>query len=118
MSSVSKEWDASPSKEGAERGQTRIIHRFPRSSAFVRVLFSDSVIAILLLMVSFALYARTAAPGLLDGDEGEFQVNIFRLGVSHTGYPTFFLLGNSGRFSFPLATLRRARTCSPLSGAR
>ena len=118
MSSVSKELDASPSKEGAKRGQTRIIHRFPRSSAFVRVLFSDSVIAILLLMVSFALYARTAAPGLLDGDEGEFQVNIFRLGVSHTGYPTFFLLGKLWTILVPIGDIAtRANLFSAFWGA-
>jgi len=51
----------------------------------------------LVCVAAFALYARTLAPGLLDGDEGEFQTNIARLGVSHTGYPLFFLLGNCGR---------------------
>ena len=105
MTSMPRKWDASPSKEGAERGRARIIFGFPRLSAFIRVLFSDSVIAILLLMVSFALYARTAAPGLLDGDEGEFQVNIFRLGVSHTGYPTFFLLGKLWTILVPFGTI-------------
>ena len=53
----------------------------------------DAAILVALFVAAFALYARTMAPGLLDGDEGEFQTNIFRLGVSHTGYPLFFLLG-------------------------
>ena len=55
--------------------------------------FSDWLFALALFLASLALYVRTAAPGLLDGDEGEFQTNIGILGVSHTGYPLFFLLG-------------------------
>ncbi|MBI4789483.1 MAG: DUF2723 domain-containing protein [Chloroflexi bacterium] len=59
----------------------------------------------MLVLVSLALYARTMAPGLLDGDEGEFQVNIYRLGVSHTGYPTFFLLGKLWTILVPIGTM-------------
>ncbi len=58
-----------------------------------------------LFLGSFALYARTMAPGLLEGDEGEFQINIYKLGVSHTGYPTFFLLGKLWTMLVPLGTI-------------
>ncbi len=63
------------------------------------------VLALLLFTAAMALYARTAAPGQLDGDEGEFQTNIFRLGVSHTGYPTFFLLGKLFTLLVPIGTM-------------
>src|SRR5512135_1259811 len=75
-------------------------------------------LAILLFAVSLALYARTMAPGLLDGDEGEFQINIFRLGVSHTGYPTFFLLGKLWTLIVPVGTIAtRANLFSVFWGA-
>lgn len=61
--------------------------------------------ALALFVGAFALYARTAAPGLLDGDEGEFQTNIARLGVSHTGYPIFFLLGKLWTLGVPFGSL-------------
>jgi len=59
----------------------------------------------LLFVATFALYARTMAPGLLDGDEGEFQTNIYRLGVSHTGYPLFFLLGKLWTLIVPVGVI-------------
>src|SRR5512143_1506678 len=62
-------------------------------------------LAILLFAASFTLYVRTMAPGLLDGDEGEFQINIFKLGVSHTGYPLFFLLGKLWTVLVPIGTI-------------
>jgi hypothetical protein len=65
----------------------------------------DWLIAFALFLAVFALYALTAAPGLLDGDEGEFQTNIARLGVSHTGYPIFFLLGKLWTMLVPVGTL-------------
>jgi hypothetical protein len=66
---------------------------------------ADALLALALFLASLALYARTAAPGLLDGDEGEFQTNIARLGVSHTGYPLFFLLGKLFTMLVPIGTL-------------
>ncbi|MEW5718052.1 MAG: DUF2723 domain-containing protein [Chloroflexota bacterium] len=66
---------------------------------------ADWLFALMLFAAAFALYARTAAPGLLDGDEGEFQTNIARLGVSHTGYPLFFLLGKLWTILVPIGTL-------------
>src|SRR5512136_567404 len=75
-------------------------------------------LAILLFAASFALYARTMAPGLMDGDEGEFQINIFRLGVSHTGYPLFFLLGKLFTLIVPVGTVAtRANLFSVFWGA-
>ena len=72
----------------------------------------------LLFVASFALYLRTMAPGLMDGDEGEFQINIFRLGVSHTGYPLFFLLGKLFTLLVPVGTIAtRANLFSVFWGA-
>src|SRR5512138_1527104 len=48
------------------------------TSKLRRILNLDGALALLLFAASLALYVRTLAPGLLDGDEGEFQVNIFR----------------------------------------
>ncbi len=74
--------------------------------------------ALALFIGAFALYARTMAPGLLDGDEGEFQTNIYRLGVSHTGYPLFFLLGKLWTLLIPLGTMAtRANLFAVLWGA-
>ena len=71
-----------------------------------------------LFIASFALYVRTMAPGLLDGDEGEFQINIYRLGVSHTGYPIFFLLGKLWTLLVPIGTVAtRANLFSAFGGA-
>ncbi len=75
-------------------------------------------LAFLLFAAAMALYARTAAPGLLDGDEGEFQTNIFKLGVSHTGYPTFFMLGKLFTLLIPVGTMAtRANLFSAFWGA-
>ncbi len=78
----------------------------------------DWAIAFALFAASLALYVRTMAPGLLDGDEGEFQINIFRLGVSHTGYPLFFLLGKLFTILVPVGTVAtRANLFSAFWGA-
>lgn len=71
----------------------------------VRALNLDWVAAFVLFVLALGVYAATAAPGLLDADEGEFQVNIHRLGVSHTGYPTFFLLGKLWTILLPIGTV-------------
>ncbi len=55
-----------------------------------RALLTSLVLALLTL----ALYARTAAPGLLPGDAGEFQMAAWLGGLAHpTGYPLYLLLG-------------------------
>ncbi len=75
-------------------------------------------LALLLFAAAMTLYARTAAPGQLDGDEGEFQTNIVKLGVSHTGYPTFFLLGKLFTLLVPIGTMAtRANLFSAFWGA-
>lgn len=79
---------------------------------------AGAILVAALFAASLALYARTMAPGLLDGDEGEFQINIFRLGVSHTGYPTFFLLGKLWTLLVPIGTIAtRANLFSAFWGA-
>ncbi|MBI3537549.1 MAG: DUF2723 domain-containing protein, partial [Chloroflexi bacterium] len=78
----------------------------------------DAAIAIFWGVSALALYARTIAPGLLDGDEGEFQTNIFKLGVSHTGYPLFFLSAKLWTLIVPLGTIAlRANMYAAFFGA-
>lgn len=78
----------------------------------------DAVTAVVLFMASFALYARTTAPGVLDGDFGEFQTNIYLLGVSHTGYPLYFLLAKLWTLILPVGSIAlRANLFSGLFGA-
>src|SRR5919198_816096 len=78
----------------------------------------DAALMFALLAGAFALYARTVAPGVLDGDGGEFQTNIFRLGVSHTGYPLYFLLAKLWTLVVPVGSLAyRANLFSSLFGA-
>ncbi len=79
--------------------------KVPHASRLTYHVSRDHLIALALFIAALALYARTAAPGLLDGDEGEFQTNIARLGVSHTGYPLFFLLGKLWTMLVPVGTL-------------
>ena len=53
----------------------------------------DVCVATLVTLASVALYVRTAAPGLLPGDGGEFQVLGNLVGHAHTtGYWTYTLL--------------------------
>ncbi len=45
-------------------------------------------------LMALTLYFRTLAPGLLDGDAGEFQFAAWGFGLAHpTGYPLYLLLG-------------------------
>ncbi len=78
----------------------------------------DAAIVVLVLVAAFALYARTVAPGVLDDDGGEFQTNIYRLGVSHTGYPLYFLLGKLWTLIVPFGSIAyRANLFSSFFGA-
>ena len=62
--------------------------------------------------------ARTAAPGVLDGDFGEFQTNVYLLGVSHTGYPLYFLLAKLWTLLMPVGSIAyRVNVFSGLFGA-
>lgn len=59
----------------------------PRSTHRVRA-------AAIVFLLALALYASSAAPGLLWGDAAELQGAARSLGIPHaTGYPTFVLLG-------------------------
>ncbi len=53
----------------------------------------DRWLGLALAVSSFLLYLRTLAPGILDGDSGEWQYMANILGVAHsTGYPLYLLL--------------------------
>ena len=59
-----------------------------------RLRLLDLMLAALLGLAAFVLYASTLAPTLLAGDAGEFQFVPYLLGVAHpTGYPLYTLLG-------------------------
>lgn len=78
----------------------------------------DALIVAGLFFASFALYAATAAPGVLDGDFGEFQTVIYNLGVTHTGYPLYFLLAKLWTLALPAGTIAyRANVFSGFLGA-
>lgn len=52
----------------------------------------DGLIAVAVFLAALALYAHTAAPGLLLGDSAELQVQAYVLGHTHpTGYPVYVL---------------------------
>lgn len=63
----------------------------------------DGAYAVALGLLALALYLRTLAPGLLDGDAGEFQFAAWRLGLAHpTGYPLYLLLGGGWQHGLAL----------------
>ncbi|MDE3087989.1 MAG: DUF2723 domain-containing protein [Chloroflexota bacterium] len=56
--------------------------------------YGDLLIELALGVAALALYLRTMAPTVLDGDGGEFQSMVYILGVPHSsGYPLYILLG-------------------------
>lgn len=66
----------------------------------------DRQIAWLVFALALALYVRTMAPGLLDGDAGEFQMAAWRFGLAHaTGYPLYLLVGGAWQHLLALAGL-------------
>ena len=53
----------------------------------------DFALAGLVFLLGMGLYVRTLAPGVLEGDSGEFQVLASTLGIAHnTGYPIYLLI--------------------------
>lgn len=93
-----------------------------QNSAAARPLISivnpDIVLVLASFIAAFALYARTVAPGILDDDGGEFQTNIYRLGVSHTGYPLYFMMAKLWTLVVPIGSIAyRANLFSVLFGA-
>lgn len=56
----------------------------------------DLYLAVLLALAALTVYVRTLAPGVLDGDSGEWQYMANILGIPHsTGYPLYVLLAKS-----------------------
>lgn len=54
----------------------------------------DILLALLIGVLSLALYVRTLAPSLLYGDVAEFQTLSYTLGMTHaSGYPTQIIFG-------------------------
>jgi hypothetical protein len=54
----------------------------------------DLVIAVLLGLLSLAVYVKTSAPTLLMADPAEFQLACYTLGIAHpTGYPLYLMVG-------------------------
>jgi hypothetical protein len=53
----------------------------------------DHLLALILGVFFIGLYIRTLAPGLLQGDSGEFQILAYRLGHAHTtGYSVYLIM--------------------------
>jgi len=66
----------------------------------------DYLAAMITGLVAFIVYALTAAPGVLPGDSGEFQLAAPLLGVVHpTGYPLYLLLGKLWTLLVPLGDM-------------
>jgi hypothetical protein len=67
-----------------------------RSFLLSRSLSLDRALPYLLALGAFLLYLRTLAPGILDGDSGEWQYMANILGVAHsTGYPLYLLVAKA-----------------------
>jgi hypothetical protein len=76
----------------------------------------DQQIAWVLFACCAALYLRTLAPGLLDGDAGEFQTAAWRWGLAHpTGYPLYLLAGGFWQHLLALVGVAPAAALNALS---
>ena len=52
--------------------------------------------------IAFLIYLRTLAPGVLDGDSGEFQFAAWGWTLAHpTGYPLYLLIGGLWQHLIP-----------------
>lgn len=75
---------------------TGVLARFERPTrapAEARGRRLDLYLCVAVAAAALALYVRTLAPGVLDGDSGEWQYVASILGVPHsTGYPLYILL--------------------------
>jgi hypothetical protein len=77
---------------------------------------TDRLLALILFAAALGLYLRTLAPGLLDGDSGEFQFAAWRLGLAHpTGYPFYMLLGSAWQHLSALVGISPATALNALS---
>jgi hypothetical protein len=73
-------------------------------------------IAAILFALVLGLYLRTLAPGLLDGDAGEFQFAAWRWGLAHpTGYPLYLLIGGVWQHGLALVGVEPATALNALS---
>ena len=67
------------------------------------ILVGTAILAAALGLLALALYVRTLAPGLLDGDAGEFQFAAWGFGLAHpTGYPLYLILGGAWQHGLAL----------------
>lgn len=82
---------------------------------------ADRQLAWVIFALALALYLRTLAPGLLDGDAAEFQTAAWRWGLAHaTGYPLYLLTGGVWQHLLALVGVSPATALnawSALSGA-
>lgn len=79
---------------------------------------SDGWVALGLGVLAFLLYASTAAPGLLDGDPGEFQFAAWNWGLAHpTGYPFYLIVGGVWQHGLALLGADPAWTLNLFSAA-
>lgn len=78
----------------------------------------DLTAAGLLGLASLSLYVRTAAPGVLTGDAGEWQYMPYVLGIPHpTGYPLYVLLGKAWTLLPWASVARQMNLLSAVLGA-
>jgi hypothetical protein len=71
-------------------GWSRVENNFSIKNSMKR---TDSVVAPTIFLLSFMLYLRTIAPGLLFGDSAEFQTIAYTMGMGHaTGYPVYVIV--------------------------
>ena len=75
--------------------------------------------ALVVVVIVFALYLRTIAPGVLGGDAGELQFVPYILSLTHpNGYPLHTLLGKLWATLVPLGSVAfRMNLLSAVSGA-
>ncbi len=90
-----------------------------RKSEPYRHKWIDPAIGLALFVAALALYRRTMAPSLLDGDWGLFQYAPYALAVTYpTGYPTYILLGKLWTALWPWGSVAfRMNLLSALLGA-
>ncbi|MCS7287038.1 MAG: DUF2723 domain-containing protein [Anaerolineae bacterium] len=63
-------------------------------------------LALIITLLALAFYLRTLAPGVLEGDPGEFQFVPYVLGIPHPpGYPLFCFLGWIWSHLFPVGNV-------------
>jgi Protein O-mannosyl-transferase TMEM260-like len=78
------------------------LHSFHANASPLRALRRRGVLSALVTLIAFLVYLRTLAPGVLDGDSGEFQFAAWGWTLAHpTGYPLYLLLGGLWQHLLP-----------------